>query len=30
MTVSSPVVVPAQPVVRKLTAPLAVRRIVPR
>jgi len=30
MAVSSPVAVPAQPAVRKLTAPIAVRRIVPR
>jgi len=30
MTVSAPAAVPAQPAVRKLTAPLTVRRIVPR
>jgi hypothetical protein len=29
MTVSSPVAAPAAPAVRKLTAPIAVRRIVP-
>jgi hypothetical protein len=29
MNMSSPTAVPAQPDVRKLTAPLAVRRIVP-
>jgi hypothetical protein len=29
MTVPSPVAPPEQPAVRKLTAPIAVRRIVP-